>query len=624
MKKFTLKTLLAVAGMFMATSAWAEGVVVPTPVYFNDFSFATSGSDGIEIVGNGVFEDDADARFGKVFHNDLTNTSAIRTNYLKLPSTVFSSFTTENDKKEMSIGFWVNKKSENDFFYTPLFAAYGAEPKETVNTWPMFVCETRGLIQLNCAGYCDFGIYDASAGTTYNDGTPYVTSAWLDDAQWHYYTVVLTTTTAKVYVDGELKNGWTVDGTSEGQVISGLLKNAATNLTYVTLGGNQAWNWADADPAFGFDDFAVYDKALTKEQIDQIRANKLNRTTTGIAIGAIDNSTDYLAATSDKITLKPGESYHYNFINYNNGSTNHNNWILPIYDASDNRVIAVRADNWEDKGWNGTGCTSVIDWTNFPGEMNGATVDMYVTFTSEKVVKMASTITTASGLTWTYSYTNDYTESTIDLTSNASIKVALSVSRSWLDLLKEERIVNKHVSAAGWATICSEYPLDFSTAITNLQAYAITGQTGTTLTLEEVSKAVDANEGILLNAAEGDYRIPVAATGTAVSGNKLQGNLTATSKDANSIYVLMAGEKGVGFYKNNNAFTVGANTAYLNVSDFAGAPTFLSFFDSETTGIESVKQNTAAFGTFFDMQGRRVAKPAKGLYIIGGKKVVIR
>ena len=195
----------------MCSAAWGDDIVVPTPVYFNDFSFATSGSDGIEIVGNGQFEDDADARFGKIFHNDPSNTSAVRTNYLKLPTDVLSHSATS---KEMTIGFWVNKKGENDFWFSPLFSAYSSAPNPT-NVSPMLVCETRGLLQLNCSGYCDFGINDGTPGSSYNDGTPYVSTTWLDDGKWHYYTVVFTTTKAKVYIDGILKNGWTVDGTSD-------------------------------------------------------------------------------------------------------------------------------------------------------------------------------------------------------------------------------------------------------------------------------------------------------------------------------------------------------------------------------------------------------------------------
>ena len=248
----------------MCNAAWAQ-VTVPTPVYFNDFSSTTD----LTQVGSGEFIDDSDPRFGKIYHNDPENTSAIRTNYLKLPSDVLSHSATSN---EMTIGFWVNKKSENDFWFSPLFSAYGAAPSGGNGT-PMLVCETRGLIQLNCSGYCDFGITDETPGTTYNDGTPSVDTYWLDDGSWHYYTVVFTTTTAKVYIDGVLKNGWTVDGTSGGQVISGLFTNGSS-LKYVCLGGNQAWTWGDADPAFGFDDFAVYDEALSAEQIAKIISDK--------------------------------------------------------------------------------------------------------------------------------------------------------------------------------------------------------------------------------------------------------------------------------------------------------------------------------------------------------------
>ena len=257
--------MLAAAMMAVGlNSAWAQ-VTVPTPAYFNDFT----STDGLTIVGNGEFITDADPAFGKVFHNDPANASAKRTNYLRLPNDALSHSATSN---EMTIGFWVNKKGENDFFFTPLFAAYGTAPT-TENTTPMFVCETRGLIQLNCSGYCDFGINSDPAGSTYNDGTPYVNTAWLDDGAWHYYTVVLTATTAKVYIDGELKNGWTVDGTSDGQKISGLFSDGSS-LTYVTLGGNQAWSWSDPDPAFAFDDFAVYNAALSAEQIAKIISDK--------------------------------------------------------------------------------------------------------------------------------------------------------------------------------------------------------------------------------------------------------------------------------------------------------------------------------------------------------------
>jgi len=264
-KTLSLLTLLL---LFMAT-AWADEV--PAPVYFNDFS----SQDGLTVVGNGVFEDDADARFGKVFHNDPTLTKAIRTNYLLLPADVLSH---SKDTKEMTIGFWVNMKDAADFYWSPLFAAYDrVERASNVDEpWPHLALFARKEAALNCWGYCDLG-------NTFNDkGTNAQTSAWLDDKAWHYYTATLTATSVKVYIDGNLENSWTFDGVTGGQIVEGVFNAGAeyaTNeygLKYICLGGNQACNWADPDPAFAFDDFAVYNKALSADQIKQVIDNKLN------------------------------------------------------------------------------------------------------------------------------------------------------------------------------------------------------------------------------------------------------------------------------------------------------------------------------------------------------------
>lgn len=261
MKKLsTLKTMLAAALLAVGVgNVWADGQ--PTPVYFNDFS----STDGLTVVGNGVFEDDADARFGKVFHNDPTLTKAIRTNYLQLPADVLSHST---ETKEMTIGFWVNVKDAADYWYAPIFTAYGAAPANNANTWPMFVCQSRGFLQVNCAGWCDFTAAQNDKAENF-EGT-----FWLDDKAWHYYTATLTATKAVVYVDGEVLNSWTLSGEGEGNVIAGLFSNGA-ELKYICLGGNQAWDWADIDPAYAFDDFAVYDKALTADQIKAVIADKL-------------------------------------------------------------------------------------------------------------------------------------------------------------------------------------------------------------------------------------------------------------------------------------------------------------------------------------------------------------
>ena len=190
MKQILRKTFLVLAAGIMSSAAWADGL--PTPVYFNNFETAVSGSDGIEIVGNGVFENDADARFGKVFHNDPALTKAKRTNYLKLPDNVLSHSTTT---KEITIGFWVNVKNAADFWFTPIFSAYALSPAENAaesrlgneGNFPMFVLQSRGLMQLNNGGYDNFEAADNVAGTNAES------TVWLDDKAWHYYTMTMTT-----------------------------------------------------------------------------------------------------------------------------------------------------------------------------------------------------------------------------------------------------------------------------------------------------------------------------------------------------------------------------------------------------------------------------------------------
>lgn len=43
-----------------------------------------------------------------------------------------------------------------------------------------------------------------------------------------------------------------------------------------------------------------------------------------------------------------------------------------------------------------------------------------------------------------------------------------------------------------------------------------------------------------------------------------------------------------------------------------------------TTGIQKLKGNTQNDGIYYDLSGRRVEKPSKGVYIVNGKKVVIK
>ena len=239
-------------------------VTLPDPVYFTDFSTTA----GLTIVGAGSFATDDNDKFGVIFQNVAS--SAPRQNYLLMPDHILSH---SAETQQMTIGFWVNAKNAGtsaSYNWAPMFMAYGAAPANGENTWPMLACQYRGVLQLNNAGWTDYANEQNVDGVNhlYHNDTG---ADWLADHEWHYYTVVYDGENAKVYFDGEVKNEWNMDGVNNTQ--TGLYNNGG-DLKYICLGGNQAWNWGDNDPGFAFDDFVVYDQALSEEQIQKIISDK--------------------------------------------------------------------------------------------------------------------------------------------------------------------------------------------------------------------------------------------------------------------------------------------------------------------------------------------------------------
>lgn len=201
--------------------------------------------------------------------------------------------------------------------------------------------------------------------------------------------------------------------------------------------------------------------------------------------------------------------------------------------------------------------------------------------------------------------------------NSGEVKTNLSTSFDYV-LIKRigDATVSKSISAAGYATYCSPYALDFSN-VEGLTAFIAT-LNGTVVSFTEVTD-VPANTGVLLKGAEGSYEIPViASSSTDVTNNALKGVPEETEFDP-GIFVLLDGEQGVGFYQTTNAFTVGANTAYIP----ALVNPSRSFIPvDETTAIKAIEDKQQQDGVVYNLAGQRVAKAQKGLYIVGGKKVI--
>lgn len=183
----------------------------------------------------------------------------------------------------------------------------------------------------------------------------------------------------------------------------------------------------------------------------------------------------------------------------------------------------------------------------------------------------------------------------------------------------------------GYTTFASTYPLDLADLPSGLKAYkaAVNGEK---VNFTEINQAVPANTGVLLAGAAGaTYFIPVADSGTAPEGNEFFVNSTGGTFTAES------GKTYYGMLKNSDPLTFGtfdpssvaipSNKAYLKVSSNAARVLTSSFFDETTTGImetrtESIDRLTTT--KVFNLAGQQIANPTKGLYIINGKKHIIK
>lgn len=160
---------------------------------------------------------------------------------------------------------------------------------------------------------------------------------------------------------------------------------------------------------------------------------------------------------------------------------------------------------------------------------------------------------------------------------------------------------------------------------------------GSTITMTEIEdRIVTKGQGVVLKTLSTDNAATVNIVMTKTddecfdnySGNSLKGTDVAITNPGNAYVLNYKPSEGVGFYRLSSTATIPANRAYLTsggtVAAAAAAREFFAF-DAAITGIENVNaQDSEDDVKTFDLQGRRVANPAKGVYIVNGKKVIMK
>jgi len=155
----------------------------------------------------------------------------------------------------------------------------------------------------------------------------------------------------------------------------------------------------------------------------------------------------------------------------------------------------------------------------------------------------------------------------------------------------------------------------------------------------EAGSVIPANTGVMVSSATaGAKTFTSAKGGTSALGddNNLHPTYWGVSADdmsaayASCLFYRLTMHNGtdIGFWwgaEDGAAFALAANKAYLAVPTTSGVRTGFSLFGDESDGIDATfVDNAGKSGEVFNLQGQRVGSPTKGMYIVNGKKVVMK
>lgn len=95
------------------------------------------------------------------------------------------------------------------------------------------------------------------------------------------------------------------------------------------------------------------------------------------------------------------------------------------------------------------------------------------------------------------------------------------------------------------------------------------------------------------------------------------------SETTSGVYVLADKGTGAKFYLWQGGL-LGSGRVYLPANDAARSLFSLEIGDDETTGVIELKNSRIEELEFYDLSGHRVMTPKKGVYVVNGKKVIIK
>ena len=164
------------------------------------------------------------------------------------------------------------------------------------------------------------------------------------------------------------------------------------------------------------------------------------------------------------------------------------------------------------------------------------------------------------------------------------------------------------------------------------QMYTVTNVDENTADVTELEVADKGTPLLVMNTTDEEltvYLVPTEATADEVTvAKEFKGTADAQEMPASSESCDYYAMTGKAFVWVRDAGTIGANKCWLEISNQPAASranTRSIGGGSDTTGINSVESGQLTDDSYYDLQGRKVAKPnRKGIYVKDGRKVILR
>lgn len=177
-----------------------------------------------------------------------------------------------------------------------------------------------------------------------------------------------------------------------------------------------------------------------------------------------------------------------------------------------------------------------------------------------------------------------------------------------------------------YATYSSASACEFAGA----DVFTVNVEGGNLALTEVASKQVPANTGVLLKSAQNIVTVTRLESAPAIEGTNLLKPASEKMTEGFKFYKLAydnyTEKTGLGFYwgaAEGGAFTVKPGLAYLAVPQAQAANVKGFSFDGTQTGINGVEATTAK-GAIYNLNGQRVEKAQRGIYIQNGKKFIVK